>query len=62
MSLRDCPCCWEAPGICQCTQTELDTFHKGIEAKRRKMEEFNKAHHKNPLWEAWKNYKKSQKK
>ena len=59
--LGNCPLCWDDPETCRCTQAKVYAYYKKIERERKEMEEFNKAGHKHPLWEAWEKYKRTRK-
>lgn len=59
--LAACPCCWEDPEDCKCTEDELNAYYKRVEENQKRIKEFNEAGHKDPLWEVWEvweNYKK----
>ncbi len=59
--LHRCPLCWNEPEECRCTEAEIAAFHKDTEKKQREIEEFNKAEHKHPIWEAWEIYREKYK-
>ena len=54
-----CPNCWNDEETCKCTSQEMDVYYRRMEKEKKEMDDFNKAGHKSPLWEAWEIHKKS---